>query len=68
MNETDLLTVKEAAEIYDPRMNPEVFRRRICPILEERHGLRVRKGQRRVIRVIRSALDELIEAERGRTG
>ena len=68
MTDLDLLTVKEAAALYDPRMNPEVFRRRICPILEERHGLRVRKGKRRVIRVIRSALVALIEAERGQVG
>ena len=68
MTGTDLLTVKEASAIYDPDMNPEVFRRSICPILEERHGLRIRKRQRRVIRVIRAALEELIEAERGKVG
>jgi hypothetical protein len=64
----DLLTVKEAAAIYDSRMNPEVFRRKICPRLAERRGLRVRKVQRRVIRIYRLALLALIEEERGKVG
>jgi len=64
----ELLTVKEACAIYDARMNPEVFRRTICPLLAERHGLRVRCGKRRVIRVIRLALFALIEEERGQVG
>lgn len=64
----DLLTVKEAALVYDPRMNVETFRRKFCGpdgILAERHGLRVRVGKRRVIRVLRVVLEALIEEERG---
>jgi hypothetical protein len=68
MDDADLLTVKEAARLYDPRMNPEVFRRRICPILAERHGLRIRLVRRRVIRVLRPALEALIKEERGQAG
>ena len=60
----DLLTVKEAAAVYNPRMTPASFRVRICPILAERHGLRVRVGQRRIILIYRDALLALIEDER----
>jgi hypothetical protein len=66
MTESDLLTVKEAAAIYGT--NPEVFRRRVCPILAERHGLRVRKAKRRVIRVYLGVLLALIAEERGQVG
>ncbi len=61
----ELLTVKEAAAIYNPRMRAETFRRKILPILQERHGLRVRKVQRRVILVYLVVLLDLIEEERG---
>ena len=61
----ELLTVKEAAAIYNPRMRAETFRRKILPILQERHGLRVRKVPRRVILVYLVVLLDLIEEERG---
>jgi len=64
----ELLTVKEAAALYNPRMRIETFRLKICPVLEERHGLRVRKAKRRVILIIRVALIALIEEERGIAG
>ncbi len=67
----DLLTVKEGAEVYDPRMNVETFRRKFCGprgVLAERHGLRVRNGKRRVIRILRVVLEALIEEERGIAG
>ena len=57
MTESDLLTVKEALLLYDPEMNLEVFRR-----------ARVRKVVRRKIKIIRAALDALIEEERGKVG
>lgn len=66
MTKSNLLTVKEAAAIYD--CNPEVFRRRVCPILAERHGLRVRKAKRRVIRVYLVVLLALMDEERGQVG
>ena len=68
MTESDLLTVKEALLLYDPEMNLEVFRRKILPVLIERHGARVRKVVRRKIKIIRAALDALIEEERGKVG
>ena len=68
MTESDLLTVKEALLLYDPEMNLEVFRRKILPVLIERHGARVRKVVRRKIKIIRAALEALIEEERGKVG
>jgi hypothetical protein len=69
MTETTLLTVKEAATHYNPRMKVCTFRCKILPVLEERHGLRIRLGKgRRVIWVIPAVLEALIEEERGLAG
>ena len=66
--DADLLTVKEGAAIYNPRMRVQTFREKICPILAERHGLRVRVGMLKIILIIRVALEDLIESERGQVG
>lgn len=67
--ELDLLTVKEAAFLYNPRMRVQTFREKICPMLAERHGLRVRWGKRkRILTIYRVALIALIEMERGEAG
>jgi hypothetical protein len=69
--ERELMTVKEGAAYYDPTMNVETFRRKLCGpkgILAERHGLRVRKSQRRVIRIVRAVLQEVMDEERGLAG
>ena len=64
-HDPELLTVKEAAALYNPRMLPASFRTVVCPLLAERHGLRVRKVQRRVILIYRQALLDLMEEEAG---
>ena len=64
-----LLTIEEAAAIYRPGMKPHAFRRKILPVLVERHGARIRQGKgRRYILVIGAALDALIREEQGLTG
>ena len=65
--EADLLTVKEASAIYDPKLTPASFRLVICPILAEREGLRVRMGptgKRRVIKIIPAVLLAYIQEEK----
>lgn len=72
MNESsDWISVKEAWVLYGCHPCLDTFRRKFCGpggILEERHGLRVRKAIRRVVLVHRQVIIVLVEEERGLTG
>jgi len=66
------LAVKEGSALYDASMNPEYFRREYCAdggILQQLGGLRTRwgaQGKRRVLKVSRTVILELIEEEKRR--